>query len=95
MAKRKTAENWERNLNVSLTKSFSKDAKKVEILKCSICEEFSTRIQSIAGFSESWVNGTTSVKLDSLKKHLQGRAHQHAKQLFDRKKLGDKFVTQT
>jgi hypothetical protein len=82
MAKVKTVENWERDLSVNLIKSLSKDGKKVENLKCSVCEEFSTRIHSIAGFSESWVNGTTSVKLDSLKKHIQGRAHQHAKQLF-------------
>ena len=80
-----------------MIKSLSKDGKKVENLKCSVCEEFSTRIHSIAGFSESWVNGTTSVKLDSCikhKKHIQGRAHQHAKQLFDQKTLGDEFATQ-
>ena len=94
MAKVKTVENWERDLSVNLIKSLSKDGKKVENLKCSVCEEFSTRIHSIAGFSESWVKGTTSVKLDSLKKHIQGRAHQHAKQLFDQKTLGDEFATQ-
>lgn len=94
MAKVKTVENWERDLSVNLIKSLSKDGKKVENLKCSVCEEFSTRIHSIAGFSESWVNGTTSVKLDSLKKHIQGRAHQHAKQLFDQNTLGDVFSTQ-
>ena len=44
--------------------------------------EFSTRICSIAGFSEAWVDKTTSVKLDSLKKHV----HQ--------KMLGEQFSTQ-
>ena len=94
MAKLKTVENWERDLNVSLIKSLGTDKKKVEILKCSVCVEFSTRICSIAGFSQAWVDGTTSVKLDSLKKHVQGRAHQHAKHLFDQKTLGEQFATQ-
>ena len=91
MAKLKTVENWERDLSVNLIKSLSTDRKKVEVLKCSVCVEFSTRICSTAGYSQSWVDGTTSVKLDSLKKHVQGRSHQHAKHLFDQKTLGEQF----
>lgn len=94
MAKQKTVENWERDLNVKLIKSLSTDKKKVEALKCSVCVEFSSTISSIAGFSQAWIDGTTSVKLDSLKKHVQGKAHQHAKRLFDQKSLGETFGAQ-
>ena len=94
MAKLKTVENWECDLNVNLITSLNTDRKNVEILKCSVCMEFSTRICSIAGFSQAWVDGTTSVKLDSLKKHVQGRANQHAKHFFDQKTLEEQFATQ-
>ena len=47
-------------------------------VKCAVCDEFSSRINSIAGYSEAWVNGTTFVKLDGLEKHLQGGAHERA-----------------
>ena len=68
MAQPKTVQKWERDLSVVLTKVFSEDGKRVVEVKCPVCEEFSSRINSIAGYSEAWVNGTTSVKLDGLKK---------------------------
>ena len=73
---------WERDLSVVLTKVFIEDGKRVVKVKCAVCEN------SIAGYSEAWANGTTSVKLDGLKKHLRGGAHEHAKQLYDQKTLG-------
>jgi hypothetical protein len=93
MAKLKTVENWERDLNINLIKRLRTDRKKVEVLKCSVCVELSTRVCLIAGFSQAWVDGTTSVKLDSLRKHVQGRVHQHAEHLFDQKTLGELFAT--
>ena len=78
MTQPKTVQKWERNLSVVLTKVFSEDGKRVVKVKCAVCDEFSSRINSIAGYSEAWVNGTTFVKLDGLKKHLQGGAYEHA-----------------
>ena len=69
---------WELELSVVLTKVFSEDGKRVVKVKCVVCEELSSRINSISGYSEACVNGTTSVKLDGLEKHLQGGAHERA-----------------
>ena len=69
MAQPKTVQKWECDLSVNvLTKVFSEDGKRVVKVKCAVCDEFSSRINTIAGYSEAWVNGTTSVKLDGLKK---------------------------
>ena len=40
------------------------------------------------GFSKSWINGTTSVKKDSLEKHVKGDPHLHAADLEKKLKFG-------
>ena len=54
---------------------------KVVKVKCVICAKYESRIKNIKGFSTSWIIGTSSVKKDSLEKHLPGEKHKKAKEL--------------
>jgi len=40
------------------------------------------------GFNKGWIDGTTSVKKDSLEKHMKGEPHKYAKQLHLQEALG-------
>lgn len=61
---------------------------KVKKIKCIVCSEYSDKIKGMKGFSQTWVDGTESVKKDSLEKHIKGEPHKHAKDLSLKATLG-------
>ena len=42
-------------------------------IKCKVCAKYEEIIFRVKGFLNSWKNGTTSVKKDSLEKHAKGK----------------------
>ena len=47
-----------------------------------------SRMKNIKGFNKSWIDGTGSVKKDSLEEHLSCEPHNYAKSLSTKKSLG-------
>ena len=80
MASLKSAKKWESLFLCCLEKKTEKG--KVVILKC---EE---RITCIKGFSQNWIVGTSSVKKDSLEKHIKGDPHKYVANLFNEESMG-------
>ena len=87
-AELKTVLKWEKELKCSFTKEIRNG--KVISLKCDLCVEYqyASRLKSLRSFTPIWVTGSTSVKRDSVKKHLYGEAHLMAADLNMKKKLG-------
>ena len=54
------------------------------MLKCKMCIKYEERITSIKGFSQNWIVGTSSVKKDSLEKHIKGDPHKYPADLFNK-----------
>ena len=73
----KTVVKWEKSLECELEKII--ESGKVVKIKCKDCIQFESRIKNIKGFNKSWIDGTGSVKKDSLEKHLSGEPHKYAK----------------
>ena len=51
-------------------KTVKKMGNKVTKIKCKVCIKHEQNIVGIKGFSKSWINGTTSIKKDSLEKKM-------------------------
>ena len=66
MASAKTVKKWEEILKCELGKEIK--ANKVTKIKCKVCIKHEQVIIEMKGFPKSWINGTTSVKKDSLDK---------------------------
>ena len=81
----KTVVKWEKSLKCELEKII--ESGKVVKIKCKDCIQFESRIKNIKGFNKSWIDGTGSVKKDSLEKHLGGKHHKYAKSLSTKKSL--------
>ena len=77
---------WEKSLECELEKII--ESGKVVEIKCKDCIQFESRIKNIKGFNKSWIDGTGSVKKDSLEKYLSGEPHKYAKRLSTKKSLG-------
>jgi len=86
MTSLKTVLNWEVSLKCKLEKELTSG--KVVKVKCVICAKYESRIKNIKGFSTNWITGTSSVKKDSLVKHLSGEQHKTAKDLAAKELLG-------
>ena len=86
MTSLKTVVKWEKSLECELEKII--ESRKVVEIKCKDCIQFESRIKNIKGFNKSWIDGTGSVKKDSLEKHLSGEPHKYAKSLLMKKSLG-------
>ena len=86
MASLKTVKKWEEILRCELGKEI--EGNKVTKIKCKVCIKHEQNIIGMKGFSKSWIKGTTSVKKDSLEKHVEGDPHLHAVDLEKKKKLG-------
>ena len=86
MAALKTVKNWEKSLSTDLEKEIS--GSKVTKVKCKVCCKYESRITSIKGFSRRWIEGTDSVKKDSLIKHVNGDPHKFAVELQQKESLG-------
>ena len=63
-------------------------------MKCKTCSKFENRITSIKGFSPNWIVGTSSVKKDSLQKHVNGDPHKYAANLLKKEKMGSSAFAQ-
>ena len=79
MTSLKTVVKWEKSLECELEKII--ESGKVVEIKCKDCIQFESRIKNTKGFNKSWIDGTGSVKKDSLEKHLSGEPHKYAKNL--------------
>ena len=55
-------------------------------IKCKVCIKHEQNIIWMKTFTKSWINTTTSVKKDSLEKHVKGDPHLHAVDLEKKKK---------
>ena len=82
----KTVLKWGKSLECELEKII--ESGKVVKIKCKDCIQFESRIKNIKGFNKSWIDGTGSVKKDSLEKHLSGEPQKYAKNLSRKKSLG-------
>ena len=82
----KTVVKWGKSLECELEKTI--ESGKVVKIKCKDCIQFESRIKNIKELKKSWIDGTGSVKKDSLEKHLSGEPHKYAKNLSRKKSLG-------
>ena len=87
MASLKTVIKWKKEFNCDLNIVEISNGK-VKRIKCVVCSKYEDRIKSLKGFSKVWVEGTESVKKDSLDKHIKGEPHRMAKNLDLRHSLG-------
>ena len=99
MASLKTVRKWQESLKCKLD-ILEISSGKVKRIKCVVCSKFSERIKGKKGYSQSWVDGTESIKKDSLEKHIKGEPHQLAEDLALKESLGmssyhEQVITQT
>ena len=92
-----TVQKWEKDLKVKLDKLIEGGA--FTKVKCVLCMKHVDSIKNLK-ISRTWINGSNSVKKDSIQKHLNGKAHKKANDLQQRKtihgaELNDKVVKST
>ena len=90
MASLKTVKKWEEILKSELGKEI--EGNKVTKIKCKVCIKYEQNVIGVKGFSKSWINGTTSVKKDSLEKHVKGDPHLHAADLEKKIKIWGRYL---
>ena len=99
MANLKTVKKWETSLKCKVDILEIANGKVVRI-KCTVCTKHESQIKHMKGFNQAWIDGTESVKKDSLEKHLKGDPHKTAKDLELKSTLGaspyqEKVVSQS
>ena len=77
---------WEKELNCELEKVTIRG--KVSSIKCKLCVKFENHLSKMRSFTPAWVEGSKSLKKDSLKKHLASEVHLKAIDLNTRGQLG-------
>ena len=85
-AKLKTVEKPENYLQVKLSKDLYGDF--VNKVKCMLCTKHVDSIKHLKTFTQIWIDGSKSVKKDSIQKHLNGEAHKKANKLEQKRQLG-------
>jgi hypothetical protein len=85
-AELKTVQKWEKEFKCSFTKQINN--RKVVSMKCNLCVKYASRLRNLRSFTPIWVTGSTSVKMDSVKKHVNGEAHLLAVDLDMKESLG-------
>ena len=78
-AKLKTVEKWDKDLKVKLSKDLEGDF--VTKVKRMLCTKQVDSIKHLKTFTQIWIDGSKSVKKDSIQKHLNGEAHKKANEL--------------
>ena len=78
-AKLKTVEKWEKDLKVKLSKDLEGDF--VTKVKCMLCMKHVDSIKHCKTFTQIWIDGSKSVKIDFIQKHLNGEAYKKANEL--------------
>jgi len=89
---RKTVEKWitenDRTLNTLVWLKFEADRHgHVLSLKCSVCSQFKDKLVGMRNYQAAFVDGTTNVRISTVKDHGATEMHAHAMLLF-RKKSG-------
>ena len=85
-AKLKTAEKWEKDLKVKLSKDLEGDF--VTKVKCMLCTKHVDSIKHCKTFTQIWIDGSKSVKKYSIQKQLNREAHKKANKLEQKRQLG-------
>ena len=44
---------------------------------CKLCAKYEKKLASMRNFNFSWCRGTTNVKLDAVKTHMNGKPHKY------------------
>ncbi len=58
------------------------DRQHVAVLKCSICSRFSDKLESMRNFRPAFIDGTTNIRLSTVKDHAATDMHARAMLLF-------------
>ena len=74
MASLKTVKKWQEALKSKVDVLEISDGK-VKHIKCVFCSKYTNCIKNMKEFSKMWIDGTESVKKDSLEKHIKGEPH--------------------
>ena len=82
-AKLKTVEKWEKDLKVKLSKDLEGDF--VTKVKCMLCMKHVDSIKHCKTFTQIWIDGSKSVKIDFIQKHLNGEAYKKANELEEKR----------
>ena len=82
----KTAEKWENDIKVKLSKDLEGDF--VTKVKCMLCTKHFDSIKHRKTFAQIWIDGSKSVKKDSIQKYLNGKAHKKDNELEQKRQLG-------
>ena len=81
----KTVKKWEEELNCELEKNVANG--KVTSIKCKVCIKFEATLKTMRSFTPAWIEGTKSVKKDTLQKHLKSELHLKALDLQNKTEL--------
>ena len=80
MAKLKTVKKWQETLKCKVDVLEISDGK-VKRIKCVVCSKYADCIKNMKKFSKMWIDGTGSVKKDSLEKYIKNEPHKRASDL--------------
>ena len=75
MVKLKTVKKWQEALKCKVDVLEILDGK-IKCIKCVLYSKYGDHIKNIKGFSKMWIDGTESVKKDSLEKYIKGEPQQ-------------------
>ena len=80
---RRTVEKWiselDREFDTSLWLKFDMaDREHVALLKCSICSQFSDKLDSMRNFRPAFINGTANIRVSTVKDHAATDMHARA-----------------
>ena len=85
-AKLKTVEKWEKDLKVKLSKDLEGDF--VTKVKCMLCTKHVDSIKHCKTFTQICIDGSKSVKKDSIQKYLNEKALKKDNKLEQKRQLG-------
>ena len=81
---RRTVEKWivenDRELNTSVWLKFEMaDREHIALLKCSVCSQFATKLESMRNFKAAFIDGSSNIRISSVKDHAATDMHARAK----------------
>ncbi len=68
---------WELNTSTWL-KLEMVDREHVALLKCSVCSQFATKLESMRNFKAAFIDGSSNIRLSSVKDHAATDMHAYA-----------------
>ena len=96
MVQRTTVEKWMKELDkehsTSLWLKFEvADRDHVSLLKCSICSQFSEKLQSMRNFRSAFIDGSSNVRVSNVKEHAGTDMHSSAMHLLKKQHSSSVF----